>query len=720
MNVSPVSVAVIDKKTITKAEVLRAGQDGKTAKIQAITNGKYLLTQGNDGVAPENITVKRVGKNLLVMLEGSNAGEPDLIIEDFFSKSGSLVGKAEDGAMHEYVATDGDSDHDAAALADGETSALALGEGTIDTDSGFALASGFEWSPALIALGGLAAIAAAAGLGYLAAKEKYQDDNNGNTTRGGNGESGESGGDNGGRDVRVPVVGSLIDDVGSITGPIAKGGRTDDTQPTLNGTGSKGNVIEIWDGSAKIGETTVDENGNWSFTPGTPLAAGDHSITTRERNEKGVVSAPSDPWDFVIDLTAPAKGTIGSVIDDTVMPGKELTNGGLTKDNTPVLSGKAEKDSTVEVWKDGQLVGTAKADSEGNWTFTSPVLADGKHDFSIVVVDQVGNKSLPSDPWIVDVDTVPPENNGIGKIIDDDGKVIENGDETEDSTPTLEGVGQKGEIIKIIDNGKIIGSTVVDDKGEWTFTPEKGIDNGEHEFQIIVTDPAGNESAPSDKVIIEINHPIEPVDPGEEVIPDPNVPVTGTIEGIFKDNNEAGNKVPIAPGDPVNDPTLIVEGTGIAGNIVYLWITGANGHTYHSTTVGTDGKWSYTTPELADDIYNIEAAFKSADGVVTAKTPIYEIEVDTEAPAPPDIELFTNSLNGMDLSELLSKGSVSLFSEQQEENAELHDLKNALLDDISFNSSSRNITSTGVLMANDITNNTAFEMNELLDQTSHN
>ena len=54
-------MAVIDKKTITKAEVLRAGKDGKAVKIQAITNGKYLLTQ-NDGTAPENITVKRAGK----------------------------------------------------------------------------------------------------------------------------------------------------------------------------------------------------------------------------------------------------------------------------------------------------------------------------------------------------------------------------------------------------------------------------------------------------------------------------------------------------------------------------------------------------------------------------------------------------------------------------------------------------------------------------------
>lgn len=724
MNVSPVSVAVIDKKTITKAEALRVSKDGKAAKIQAITNGKYLLTQGNDGVAPENITVKRVGKNLLVMLEGSDASEPDLIIEDFFAKSGTLVGKAEDGAIHEYVATDGDSDHDAAALADGETSSLALGEGTIDTAAGFELASGFDWSPALIALGGLAAIAAAAGLGYLVAKEQYQDNNSGGN--GGNGggddgkgggDDGKGGGDNGGRDVHVPVVNGLFDDVGSITGLIAKNGRTDDTTPTLNGTGSKGNVIEIWDGKNKIGETTVGEDGTWSFTPGTALTAGEHSITTRERNEKGVVSDPSEAWDFTIDLTAPAKGTIGSMVDDTVNPAKEITNGGLTKDNTPVMSGKAELGSTVEIWKDGKLVGTAKTDSEGNWKFTVPALADGKHDFSAVVVDQVGNKSLPSDPWIIEVDTVPPENKGIGEIIDDDGKMIENGDETEDSTPTFKGEGQKGEIIKIIDNGKVIGSTVVDDKGEWSFTPEKAIGNGEHEFQIIVQDPAGNESAPSDKVIIDINDPTGPVDPGQEVIPNPDVPVTGTIDALFKDNNDAGNKELNPKDQPINDSTFIIEGSGQEGNIVYLWITGKDGHIYHSTTVGADGKWSFTTPELVDDFYKIEAAFKDADGVVSSKTPIYDVEVDTTPPLPPVIDLFANALEGMDLSELLSEQGYSLLSEPQDNNVELHDLKNTLLNDIAFNEN--DITVEGVLTANDSTMDSVYEMNGMLDQTSH-
>jgi hypothetical protein len=41
------------------AEVLRAGKDGKAVKIQAITNGKYLLTQNQDGTAVVGIAVRR-------------------------------------------------------------------------------------------------------------------------------------------------------------------------------------------------------------------------------------------------------------------------------------------------------------------------------------------------------------------------------------------------------------------------------------------------------------------------------------------------------------------------------------------------------------------------------------------------------------------------------------------------------------------------------------
>ena len=59
----------------------------------------------------------------------------------------------------------------------------------------------------------------------------------------------------------------MIDDIGDVTGSVANGGRTDDTMPTFNGTGTPGNTIEIWDGETLLGEVLVDDEGNWTFTP---------------------------------------------------------------------------------------------------------------------------------------------------------------------------------------------------------------------------------------------------------------------------------------------------------------------------------------------------------------------------------------------------------------------------------------------------------------------
>jgi hypothetical protein len=61
MNLKPVNIAVVDKNTIVKADVLRSEKIGSAVKIKAIPNAKYILAEGENGVAPENITLKRVG-----------------------------------------------------------------------------------------------------------------------------------------------------------------------------------------------------------------------------------------------------------------------------------------------------------------------------------------------------------------------------------------------------------------------------------------------------------------------------------------------------------------------------------------------------------------------------------------------------------------------------------------------------------------------------------
>ncbi|WP_198386886.1 hypothetical protein, partial [Burkholderia ubonensis] len=123
---STVKLAVVDGKTITQTVDLRGGNGGPT-KVRAIKGGKFILATEQTGHAPENITIKRVGKNLHLGLEGESLEQPALIIEDYYGNEGQLVGMGEDGAYHEYISSDADEHREAAFLADGANSPLVLG-----------------------------------------------------------------------------------------------------------------------------------------------------------------------------------------------------------------------------------------------------------------------------------------------------------------------------------------------------------------------------------------------------------------------------------------------------------------------------------------------------------------------------------------------------------------------------------------------------------------
>ena len=61
----------------------------------------------------------------------------------------------------------------------------------------------------------------------------------------------------------------------------------------------------------------------------------------------------------------------------------------------------------------------------------------------------------------------------------------------------------------IIDDGKgnpvVIGTGIVGEDGKWEVKPENPIDDGNYQVIIEITDPAGNESQPSDPIDLIID-----------------------------------------------------------------------------------------------------------------------------------------------------------------------------------------------------------------------
>ncbi|HEW9972214.1 TPA: Ig-like domain repeat protein [Enterobacter cloacae] len=606
MTLKPVNIAVVDKDTIVKADVLRSEKVGSAVKIKAIPNAKYILAEGENGVAPENITLKRVGKDLFVMLEGTDEDQPQLIIEDYFDNPGELVGKGEDGQWHEYIATDGDDDHKAAFLLDGESSAQALGAGAIAGLDGLAVA-GTAFSPALLALGALAGIGALVGLGAIIRHNR------------------DDGGDKKGTvaPVTTPVLTDVHDDYGTKIGSIPQNGVTDDATPTFSGTGRPGDIVELWENNKKLGEARVGADGKWTWTPETPLAHGDHSIVLIGKGPDGRTSAPSDSFDFTVDLEAPVKPIIGEVEDDFGEKKGPIHNGDATDDKQPVFRGEgATPGDTVRLIVDDEVVGTAIVGEDGKWEVTpEKPLPEGSHTGKVIITDPAGNDSEPSDDFKF---IVTPEKPIIGEVEDDVGTVkgpIENGGATDDTQPTFRGEnGTPGDTVRLIVDDELVGTAIVGDDGKWAVTPEKPLPEGSHTGKVIITDPEGNASEPSDdfEFIVDLQGP--------------DKPVVGLVE-----DDQGPSVGPIHNGDTTDDTQPVFSGDkGTPGDTVRLII---DDEVVGTAIVGDDGKWE-VTPEKPLPEGEHEAVVVITDPVGNDSDPSDPIGfiVDTTPPVKPTID----------------------------------------------------------------------------------
>ncbi|MGH0043905.1 Ig-like domain-containing protein [Enterobacter cloacae] len=79
---------------------------------------------------------------------------------------------------------------------------------------------------------------------------------------------------------------------------------------------------------------------------------------------------------------------------------------------------------------------------------------------------------------------------------------------TDDVRPELSGKGKPGSTVTIMDGDDVLGSTVVDPDGNWTFTPEQDLADGDHSLTVISKDPAGNEvTSPSFDITVDATAP---------------------------------------------------------------------------------------------------------------------------------------------------------------------------------------------------------------------
>ena len=216
---------------------------------------------------------------------------------------------------------------------------------------------------------------------------------------------------------------------------------TNDNTPTLVGKATSNATISIFDGEGEnaplLGTTTADNDGNWSYTPTSPLADGDHKFTieaskaaangeelkatsTQEitvdtvNNQLSIDSIKVDHFGDLRDFHMfRYPDSITSHIDDST-----LINSPNDLDWTPTITGKAEAfaDVNLEIWMKPALwepldapdkfltTVSVKADENGNWKaenidFKGKTYFDQGYEIKVASsVDEAGNVADLSTP----------------------------------------------------------------------------------------------------------------------------------------------------------------------------------------------------------------------------------------------------------------------------------------------------------------------------------
>ena len=301
----------------------------------------------------------------------------------------------------------------------------------------------------------------------------------------------------------APAISSFSTDSGTVGD-----GITNDNTLTLTGTAEANATVKVYDGATLLGSTTANGSGAWSYTTAA-LSNATHSLTATATDVAGNTGAASTALSVTIDTAAPTAPVISSFSTDSGTVGDNITN-----DNTLTLTGTAEANATVKIYDGATLLGSTTANGSGAWSYTTAALSNAMHSLTATATDTAGNVSIASTALNVTVDTLSPSkplinarkaHKAAGAFADTSTGGASAVDVIDGNTTlTVTGTAEANSVVSVYDRGSLVGSTIADGTGAWTYTSSGALSIGAHNFTATATDAAGNTSVASDTLNITV------------------------------------------------------------------------------------------------------------------------------------------------------------------------------------------------------------------------
>ncbi len=381
-----------------------------------------------------------------------------------------------------------------------------------------------------------------------------------------------------------------------LAAPTISGDAVNANVVTLTGKAAANDTVTVYDGATKLGTTTSNSSGAWTYTTGV-LANGVNAFTAKVTDAVGNISAASTVFNQTINYTPPAPTISGDTVNANVV----------------TLTGKAAANDTVTVYDGATKLGATTANSSGAWSYTTGNLANGLNAFTARAADAAGNLSAVSNTFNQTISYTPPKVSAVSAS----GAGITNG---------------KGDVgfakvvtITLTMTGAVVvtgaPTLTLNDGGVATYAGGSGTNTLSFSYTVLsgqstsalavaamnlangatVKDAVGNAATLTGAVTTFTGLQIDGIKPNAPVIT--NATATTNAIATLTGTAEAGSTL------------TVYDGTTKLG----------------TTTVNSNGAWTFVTAKLGTAVHNFTAtATDMAGNVGAASSNLIEVAVGTQ------------------------------------------------------------------------------------------
>ncbi|WP_285410034.1 Ig-like domain-containing protein [Pseudomonas sp. FR229a] len=255
---------------------------------------------------------------------------------------------------------------------------------------------------------------------------------------------------------RYDYVQPVITGVTDSRGEVEEGGKTRDEKVTVTGTATRGETVELFDGTTtSMGTAPVDADSTWSREIG-PLTEKSYRISAKALYDADPVS--SEPRTFNVKF---AQTPEILVVSDSR---GDVAHGATTYDNSVLVAGSATPNLQIKLLENKQPLITLDVDDKGDWNHRLNDLQVRSYSLTAEALYEIDPATSPPRDFVVAQAVTPT----ISRVSDLRGEVAANGT-TYYRTVTLTGKASPNEKIILLNAGAAVETVSVNTSGDWQY-----------------------------------------------------------------------------------------------------------------------------------------------------------------------------------------------------------------------------------------------------------